>query len=75
MSATKEYIFVHDYTLTCKSAGSDLFIVCGDGGVGKSSFIKSITGEEVYIGSTLQSGKVAISFELRVSLELTVNRY
>ncbi|KAJ5220499.1 hypothetical protein N7468_009703 [Penicillium chermesinum] len=39
-----------------KHVGSDLFIVCGDGGVGKSSFIKSITGEDVYIGSTLESG-------------------
>ncbi|KAG2002839.1 hypothetical protein GB937_009489 [Aspergillus fischeri] len=36
--------------------GADLFIVTGPAGVGKSSFIKSITGEDVYIGSTLESG-------------------
>lgn len=39
------------------SAGADLFIVTGCTGVGKSSFIKSITGEDVYVGSTLSSGK------------------
>lgn len=37
--------------------GADLFIVVGDGGVGKSSLIKSITSEDVYISSTLESGK------------------
>ncbi|KAH2485673.1 hypothetical protein KXV28_001211 [Aspergillus fumigatus] len=36
--------------------GADLFIVTGSAGVGKSSFIKAITGEDVYIGSTLESG-------------------
>ncbi|KAH1552461.1 hypothetical protein LV164_007917 [Aspergillus fumigatus] len=37
--------------------GADLFIVTGSAGVGKSSFIKEITGEDVYIGSTLESGE------------------
>ncbi|OKL56258.1 hypothetical protein UA08_08506 [Talaromyces atroroseus] len=37
-------------------AGADLIIVTGPGGVGKSSYIKSITGENVNVGSTLESG-------------------
>lgn len=41
---------------TLHSLGADLFIVTGPAGVGKSSFIKSVTGEDVYIGSTLESG-------------------
>ena len=39
------------------SGGADLFIICGDGGVGKSSFIESVTSEDVFVGSTLESGK------------------
>ncbi|KAL4799558.1 hypothetical protein BDV19DRAFT_385326 [Aspergillus venezuelensis] len=34
---------------------ADLFIITGRGGVGKSSYIKSVTGEDVYIASTLTS--------------------
>lgn len=43
--------------LQSHSAGADLFIVTGCAGAGKSSFIKCITGEDVYVGSTLSSGK------------------
>ncbi|KAL2811476.1 hypothetical protein BJX63DRAFT_433323 [Aspergillus granulosus] len=42
-------------------AGADLFIVTGCTGVGKSSFIKCITREDVYVGSTLKSGTTTIS--------------
>ncbi|CEL09231.1 hypothetical protein ASPCAL12370 [Aspergillus calidoustus] len=40
---------------------ADLFIVTGEAGVGKSSFVKSITLEDVYIGSTLESGTTTTS--------------
>ncbi|KAF2019465.1 hypothetical protein BU24DRAFT_340628 [Aaosphaeria arxii CBS 175.79] len=36
--------------------GADLIIVTGATGVGKSAFIKSVTGSNVYVSSTLQSG-------------------
>ncbi|KAL4971429.1 hypothetical protein BDW66DRAFT_165244 [Aspergillus desertorum] len=44
-----------------KHADADLFIVTGPAGVGKSSFIKSVTGENVYVGSTLKSGTTTTS--------------
>ncbi|KAH7085899.1 hypothetical protein BKA63DRAFT_28590 [Paraphoma chrysanthemicola] len=39
-----------------KHLGVDLIIVTGPTGVGKSSFIKAITGSDLYISSTLESG-------------------
>ncbi|KAL4813117.1 hypothetical protein BDW67DRAFT_178117 [Aspergillus spinulosporus] len=44
-----------------KHAGADLFIVTGCAGAGKSSFIKCITQEDVYVGSTLKSGTTTTS--------------
>ncbi|KAL3480772.1 hypothetical protein BJX99DRAFT_272521 [Aspergillus californicus] len=44
-----------------KHAEAELFIVTGAAGMGKSSFIKSITGENVYVGSTLESGTTTTS--------------
>ncbi|KAL4988846.1 hypothetical protein BDW68DRAFT_186906 [Aspergillus falconensis] len=44
-----------------KYAGADLFIVTGCAGAGKSSFIKCITREDVYVGSTLKSGTTTTS--------------
>ncbi|KAL2830415.1 hypothetical protein BJY01DRAFT_240383 [Aspergillus pseudoustus] len=53
---------VHDFLKkNSHSVNSDLFIVTGPAGVGKSSFIKSITLEDVYIGSTLKSGTMTTS--------------
>lgn len=39
-----------------KYLGVDLIIVTGPAGTGKSSFIKSVTGNEIYTASTLESG-------------------
>ncbi|KAL2863363.1 uncharacterized protein BJX67DRAFT_374564 [Aspergillus lucknowensis] len=44
-----------------KHAEAELFVVTGAAGMGKSSFIKSITGENVYVGSTLESGTTTTS--------------
>ncbi|KAF2679430.1 hypothetical protein K458DRAFT_374935 [Lentithecium fluviatile CBS 122367] len=39
-----------------KHTGADLIIVTGPTGVGKSAFISNITGQAVYVASTLRSG-------------------
>jgi AAA15 family ATPase/GTPase len=56
------------------SINADLFIVTGEAGVGKSSFVKSITLEDVYIGSTLDSGKYPCTSS-SYTREANYNRY
>jgi len=43
-----------------RSVGAEVIIVTGAGGVGKSSLIQSITGHDVYVGNTLESGKHSV---------------